>query len=401
MRTGTSGPTGTTSWEKSPVFNQQGFDEAMKGYSPGSQGTWVPDSYTYDNTENGGGQRTLNPGHWEGASGPSGPAPNRDDFTSYNWTQKTTLSPEQQAIFDATQQSQLGTANLLGDLTGQVQNSLQQPMDYSGIPGLQTGLGAQDFSGLDPGAYNDKYADAMYGQSTRYLDEQRKTDRQALESRLADQGFVPGTPGYSQAMDTFNQSGERAYADARDRATTGGFGVGSTAFQNALAGKSALFGQQAQSQQAQNQARTQAIAELLARRNQPLNELNAIRGGQQIGMPGGSGQSSTPNLQAPDLLGATNAQYQGQLGQYGADVSSSNATMGSIASIIAAIMMSDGRLKKDIKLKGKTAKGNNWYSWTWLWGGESEGVIAQEVQHIPGAVFVASNGLMVVDYGKV
>jgi hypothetical protein len=62
---------------------------------------------------------------------------------------------------------------------------------------------------------------------------------------------------------------------------------------------------------------------------------------------------------------------------------------------------SDIRLKKNILRVGKTQRGNNLYTWDWKWGGSSIGVIAQEVEHIPGAVYTSSNGIKVVDYSKV
>jgi hypothetical protein len=358
MRTGTDGPTGTTSWEKTPVFNQSAYDEAMQGYNPGSQGTWVPESYGGRDGSGEGGNPIIIPGHWEGATGPTGTMPNRDDFTSYNWTQKTQLSPEQQAIFDATQKSQLGTADLLGDLTKQTGDSLSQPMDWGGIPDLQSGLGADQnlesilsgyrgqMDNLDPMQFNQQMSDAMYSQQTRYLDEQRGRDKKAMEARLADQGWIPGTPGYDLEMDRWDESGERAYGDARDRSIISGTNAGSQAFGNelqalqaamsgALTGSNSLFSQRQQAQGAGNQARTQAIAELLQRRNQPVNELNAIRSGQQINMPQGSGTSQTPNMMPTDIMTPYDNQYQAGLSSANAGQASNNALMGSAISALA------------------------------------------------------------------
>jgi hypothetical protein len=62
---------------------------------------------------------------------------------------------------------------------------------------------------------------------------------------------------------------------------------------------------------------------------------------------------------------------------------------------------SDIRLKKNIKRIGTTARGNPLYTWDWKTGGSSSGVIAQEVQHIPGAVTADEDGILHVDYDKV
>lgn len=64
-------------------------------------------------------------------------------------------------------------------------------------------------------------------------------------------------------------------------------------------------------------------------------------------------------------------------------------------------IFSDRRLKTNIVQIGKTAKGNTWYRWDWKTGGSGEGVIAQEVAHIPGAVVQDHDGLLMVDYSKV
>ena len=62
---------------------------------------------------------------------------------------------------------------------------------------------------------------------------------------------------------------------------------------------------------------------------------------------------------------------------------------------------SDERLKTNIRPIGKTARGNMIYAWDWKTGGSDEGVLAQEVMHIPGAVHSDADGLLMVDYSKV
>jgi hypothetical protein len=68
---------------------------------------------------------------------------------------------------------------------------------------------------------------------------------------------------------------------------------------------------------AQSAIRQQAIAEEAQRRGMPLNELNALLSGQQVSMPQGMQQapnSQAQAWQAPNLLGAAQAQGQYQLG---------------------------------------------------------------------------------------
>lgn len=137
-------------------------------------------------------------------------------------------------------------------------------LDFSGIPALQTSAG-------DRNTFNQEAIDAAYGMQTRYLDPQVKQQQQALEARLAEQGFVPGTPAYNQAMTNFMDTNQRAYAQARDSSILQGAQIGQGDYRNAISGT-----------QLNNSASAQALEQYLAKRNQPINERNALLGGDQI-----------------------------------------------------------------------------------------------------------------------
>lgn len=64
---------------------------------------------------------------------------------------------------------------------------------------------------------------------------------------------------------------------------------------------------------------------------------------------------------------------------------------------------SDIRLKRDIVRIGTSPRGHAWYRWKWRADGtDGEGVIAQEVAHVPGAVAPdPETGFLRVDYSKV
>ena len=113
--------------------------------------------------------------------------------------------------------------------------------------------------------------DAAYGLQTRYLDPQVKQQQQALEARLAEQGFVPGTPAYNQAMQNFMDTNQRAYAQARDSSIIQGAQIGQGDYRNAISGA-----------QLNNSAASQALQDYITRRNQPINERNALLNGDQI-----------------------------------------------------------------------------------------------------------------------
>lgn len=117
--------------------------------------------------------------------------------------------------------------------------------DWTSLPGF--GPNVRDWAGglggdimstigqlksLDPWAFDQEGADASYNQATRYLDVSEGKQKSQMEARLAEQGFVPGTPAYNQAMAEFMNSSNLARADARDRATLAGRQFGDQAFDN-------------------------------------------------------------------------------------------------------------------------------------------------------------------------
>jgi hypothetical protein len=172
--------------------------------------------------------------------------------------------------------------------------SMSSSFDYSSVPVLQTSAG-------EVGQFNQAASDAAYNSATRYLDPQIAQQQQALEARLAEQGFVPGTPGYKQAMGNFMDTNQRAYAQARDTATLQGFSQGNNQFNQSLSNANL-----------NNAASREKLAQLLSQRNQPLNELNALKSGQQLA-------------------------YDNQLGQYNADVASKNSTNQALSQLALAL----------------------------------------------------------------
>lgn len=449
MRTNTAGPTGSVTWSKVPTFDEAGYNKALADWqAQNTQPIWVPAGNNPADSSGGGqvwdpffgeaggyvpSQPGQGAGYWKPGTTSGTAQPSRDAFTTYDWTQTTTLSPEQQALYD----TNVGTQQ---NLSKQVQSALANPIDLSGAPALQTSIGVNPLdtsrsSGLAQASdlysrgladrslgdvFNTNLADAAYRQQTRYLDPQVEQQRRQLEASLADQGFVPGTPGYEQAMRNFMDTNNRAYGAARDSAISQGYQQGNTqlGLQNAIA--QMLAGQQGQafgqelganqqnySQRAgaanfANQAREQYIQNLLLPRQQAINELAAVKGGQQIGMPQATGSSPTPNLGATDTMQALNQQYQGQLGAYNAQVGSSNATTGALASALAAFLFSDENLKEDIVDVGAFPSGIRIVKFRYKGLPQTHiGVLAQDVQkYIPEAVAVHESGFLMVDYGR-
>lgn len=98
------------------------------------------------------------------------------------------------------------------------------------------------------------------------------------------------------------------------------------------------FQMQAQQVAQQNQLRQQAIAEQMQQRNMPLNEMNALLGGQQVSMPQMPNFVPAQQSQTPNILGATQSKYDAQLGAYNAKQAGLGNMVGGLFSLGASAM---------------------------------------------------------------
>ena len=278
------------------------------------------------------------------------------------------------------------------------------------------------------------------------LDPQYNNQKEALDSQLANQGITRGSEAYNKAEDSYARQRDFAYGQARDSAITGGndyaqqqfgmglsnaglnnsarnnlfgeglsnVGLGNSAYQQGFGNEqSALgfnnaanqlnFNNNINAGQFGNQANQQQLAQMLQLRNQPLNELSAIRSGSQVQTPQFQGtptQTSNPT----DIAGLFQNQYNGQLAGYNANTSSNNAAIGALGNIAASYFAaSDERVKENIESVGTTHEGHNLYKYNYKGSTMPQmGVMAQELmQTRPDAVKQTPGGLFMVDYSKV
>ena len=271
----------------------------------------------------------------------------------------------------------------------------------TGLPYAQTGFadvgGQQRYLG-DAGAITRDYgpadnfsADRQRVEESLYgrIDPQLQRDRQALETRLQDQGIRYGSAAYNQAMDDWN----RQSTDARLAVTAAGgqeqqrmmdMAAKRAGFQNAAQlqqfqefQQRGTFANQAQVQDyqqaalrgqfanaglaqnfarnqavygAQNQARAQSLAEQYAQRNQPINEISALMSGSQVKDPS---FVNTPNQQIPttDYAGLVNNAFSQNLQNYQVQSNNANQLIGGLFGAIAGAgkgIVSDRRIKENI-----------------------------------------------------
>lgn len=228
------------------------------------------------------------------------------------FTETTTLSPQQQAIFDQQQATQGTTARAAGQIAGNINTS---PLDFSGAPAMP--------SGADQNAQLQNVQNALYARQSQYLDPQFTKQQDQLNTQLANQGFQSGDAGVSNsagtgAQDSFNMAKQKAYADARD---------------SAIAGSSAQLAQNSNTALAQRQ---QAISETLAQRNQPINELAALGGGGSMGMPSFPSTGGTQGIPGADYLGAAGAQNNANLQNFGIQAGQYNSQLGGLLGLLGS-----------------------------------------------------------------
>lgn len=256
------------------------------------------------------------------------------------YTATTTLSPQQQAIFDKTQQSENNLAGIAVDQTQKLGSLLSDPFSFNNSDAEQW---AYDLA------------------SPRLLQQQGKNES-ALRSQLINSGIRPGTAAWDSEMSRLTN----ANSDQLN--------------QLALTGRSQAFGEQLQT------------------RNQALNEPIALASGTQVQSPN-STFAQTPQSQVAgvDYTGLVNQQYQGQMQQYNARTGALGGLFGGITSLF-----SDRRLKKDIVPMGER-NGMPWYGFRYVWEDKSSplnyGFMAHEVAEVkPEAVHVDPSGYLKVNY---
>ncbi len=194
------------------------------------------------------------------------------------YSQEIKLSPEQQGLYNK-------QTSLSGSLSDQAAQSINQPRDMQSV---------QDVS------------DRAYGAMTSRLDPQWNQREQMQKTQLANQGLVAGGEAYDNSMRDFNVGRNDAY-------------------------------QQANLAAIQTMPQTQQLAQSL--RDQPLNEMNALKTGSQVNMPQFQPTQYSMGAQGPNTLGAAGQQQAWQQAMYNNQTAQSNNTMNGLMGLGTAAMM--------------------------------------------------------------
>lgn len=220
-------------------------------------------------------------------------------YDPLSYTATTTLSPEQQALYDK-ETGIYGSALDTGQtLLNNAQGALGKPLDLSSLGGVPQ---------FDD-AYRRSVADAMYARQSPSIEQ----DRKELESRLAAQGINLGSAAYDTAMTGFGKN----LNDLRLGIDASAGNEASRAYANAL------------------QGRNQGINEMTLQRNQPINEITGLLGLGQVQTPN-FGNTPQTQIQPTDVIGPTYAAYNAKLNSYNQGQQNNRSFMGGLFGLAGA-----------------------------------------------------------------
>lgn len=237
-------------------------------------------------------------------------------ITVPKYSQTTTLSPEQQAIFEQTQTAQGNLAGLAADQSDFMRDYLSKPFEFNNSDAEQW---AYDLA------------------SPRILAQQGQNEDQ-IRTTLANKGIREGSAAWNAEMARMTN----ANTDQLN--------------QLALTG------------------RGQAFNEALTTRNQPINEIGALLSGSQVGMPQ-FGATPQTGVGGVDYSGLVADKYKADSQSASAGMGGLFGLLGTGLSLF-----SDERLKMNIRRVGATDDGTPIYTYRYKWGGPTMmGVMAQDV----------------------
>lgn len=262
------------------------------------------------------------------------------------FSQTTTLSAPNQAIYDTNKQTEQNIATIGRDQSQRIGGLLSSPVNLN----------------------NEATEARLFELGSRRLNPQFARDEEALRTRLANSGIRQGSSAWATEMGNFDQRRN----DAMNQLLLAGRG--------------------------------QAVQEALTERNQPINEITALMSGSQVSMPQFAA-APQQGVAGVDYAGMVRDKYNADMAAYNSRLSSRNAMMGGLFGLagsgLQAFMLSDRRAKTDIRKVGKLDNGLNVYSYRYK-GGETPqiGLMAQEVEKKNPDAVAKIGGLMAVNYDE-
>jgi hypothetical protein len=336
-----------------PTFDEAGYNTAYSDYN-----AKVDRNKFYDVSGGGGGdsggnaeETYFNNAAYREALRDAGAAPNRADYMKGGGvpTITQTLTPEAQKTLEAQQRVQYALAGLGEQGIGNASKILSTPFqptstqinkEFADYGRAQNTLDTSNLAAMPINA-GTRAQDLILQRLQPTMDQGDTSFKQAL----ANQGLAPGTEAYNAAF----RNREMSKNDLYNQAALQGINLDMSARQqgyNELMGNAGLYNMALGQDYSQglsraqfgNTAQQQQLAQDLALRGQPLNEIIGLMGGSQIQLPqfaGYQGSQVTP----PPTFGATQAQGAADMQAYGVQQAGANATTQGIGSLALAAAM--------------------------------------------------------------
>ena len=295
------------------------------------------------------------------------------------------------------------------------QDTLFQALKREAIQGIESSAAAKGklFSGTTPQAIAERVqnlalarAGDIQAQNIAARQQMAQEGQQMFGQSLAARQQMAGEVG-----DVFSRSlAARQQAAALQGQTFGQslsarqqlLGENVQDLQNRMAVRQALLGERGTMYSQDLAARQAQLAEQLAAQERQYNQAFNLA---QLGQNAAAGQAA--NIQAAagnigTLLGQqANALAAGKIGAAQAQSQAFQNLMGTGSTLGALALMSDRRMKKDIKRVGQTDTGLPIYTFKYLHDDSTVhmGVMAQEIEDVNPAAVVEHNGIKYVNYG--
>lgn len=306
--------------------------------------------------------------------------------------QRVSLSPQQQAAFDAQTQLQGTLSNAAAQLASSVPTG---PFGLpTNLPGYTTGLdlnGAPDYMyGLNmsnvpnaPGsgdfsADRDSYQNAMFERGMSLMRPEFESQQRATQQMLANRGLPITGEAYNGEMDRLNRSQNEQMARLSADALSAGaqeqsrmYGLGTDARSRAIAeqlqqgqvqqqARQGIISEELQNAQLAQQARQAMTNEALLQYNAPAQGVATLLGASPKTPTVQGGNIYTQGVQAPDVQGNIWNSYNAQLQSYNQRQQQNNSMwsgIGSIAGSLGAALLSDKNKKQNVKPANSILKG--------------------------------------------
>ena len=367
-----------------PTFDQSSYDAALAKYNAGNvdRNTFMRAGSPEGDTTTG--ASYFDQAGYDAAQAKRGAAPTREGFMTGGGqpTVTQTLTPQAQQTLESQQRVQTALANLGEVGIANAYDTLSRPFvptstdikkdfgGYGAVPlsenftsksevPLQYGIDATNFSEMPLNA-GVKAQDLIL----QRLNPTIEAGDTSFKQSLANQGLAPGTVAYDAAYrnrsqqinDLYNQAAlsginldmtarnqqlqeELAKGNFANAAQLSGAGLYNTAmadnYGRGMTTQGTQYSQGLNKAQFQNTAQQQQLAQDMALRAQPINEVIGLMGGSQIQLPQFQGYQGTSVAPAPTFAGAQ-AQNQAAMQNYGIQQAGNNSTTQGITSIAMA-----------------------------------------------------------------